>query len=98
MDRSVYLKFFDPTTTTYFTTIFRSFGHLLFETDHFQNVIDSVWLFESFDELKNDSNVRAFLKKMDISTLDTKGLKFAYIKPIAGGEALISFQDFELEG
>ena len=39
MNGSTYLKFFDPVETTFFTLIFHSFGNLLFETNHFQNVI-----------------------------------------------------------
>lgn len=97
MDRSAYLRFFDPVKTTYFTVVFRSFSNLLFETNHFQNVIDSVQVFDTIEDLKNDRTASAFLSKVDQATLETKGLKFAYIKPIAGGETFISFTGLEVE-
>jgi hypothetical protein len=97
MNRSVYLKFFDPVETTFFTLIFHSFGNLLFETNHFQNVIDSVYLYNSLDEAKSDPAALAFLTKIDPATLDADGLKFAYIRPIAGGETFISFKSVEVE-
>ena len=96
-ERSVYLKFFDPIKTSFFTLIFHSFGNLLFETNHFQNVIDSVHLYNSLDEAKSDPAASAFLAKIDPATLDADGLKFAYIQPIAGGETFISLKSLEIE-
>lgn len=97
MNRSAYFKFFDPIKTTFFTLIFHSFENLLFETNHFQNVIDSVHLYNSLDEAKNDPTALAFLTKIDPATLSADGLKFAYIHPIAGGETFISFKSLEME-
>ena len=52
MNGSAYLKFLDPVEANFFTVIFHSFGNLLFETNHFQNVIDSVHLYNSLDKSK----------------------------------------------
>jgi hypothetical protein len=97
MNGSAYLKFFDPVETTFFTLIIHAFGNLLFETNHFQNVIDSVHLYNSLDEAKSDPAALAFLTKIDPAMLDADGLKFAYIQPIAGGETFISFKSLEIE-
>ena len=94
---SAYLKFFDSVETTFFTLIFHAFGNLLFETTHFQNVIDSVHLYNSLAEAKSDPAALAFLTKMDPAALNADGLKFAYIQPIAGGETFISFKSLEIE-
>jgi hypothetical protein len=54
-------------------------------------------VFDSIDDLKSDPSASAFLSKADPSTLETGDLKFAYIRPIVGGETLISFTSVELD-
>jgi hypothetical protein len=100
MNGSAYFKIFDSFETVFFTIVFHSVAYLLFETNHYQNVLASIKIFKTFEDMKKEPFAVEFLKKIekaDQSILETdKGLKFAYMQPIAGGETIISFRSFEI--
>ena len=98
LNGSAYLKIFDPHETAFFTLVFHSVGILLFATNHTQNVIDTVRLFDNLDALRSDPDAFGFFQRMDHPhSRENSSMRFAYIVPVAGGETLISFTDFEME-
>ena len=101
MDESVSFRLFDPANTHYFTITFHSIGHLIFETSHVQNVIDSIEIFDSTEQVVQQLDRIQFLRRIDAEILrsaSTRAMKFAYIQPITGGETFLSFKSFEIEG
>jgi hypothetical protein len=95
MDDSAYLKFFDPQEVSYFTIVFHKVIHLGFETNHTQNVIDSIVIFNSEPEIDRKLVPARFLEALPNNI--PASAKLAYIRPIAGGEAFIIFETFEIE-
>jgi hypothetical protein len=94
---NVSLKIFNPTDSTFCTLLFRSVGVMLFETNHVQNVIDSIVLFDGLSTAMADESAAAFLKKVTPTDLaNAAGSKFVHIRPITGGETIISFESFEI--
>ncbi|MGB6752082.1 MAG: hypothetical protein WBE71_05720 [Xanthobacteraceae bacterium] len=89
---------FHPYETAFITLVFHSVGTLLFATNHTQNVIETVRLFDDLDALRSDPDAFGFFKKMEPSHSSSgPPRKFAYITPITGGETLISFTDVTIE-
>ncbi|MGB6965156.1 MAG: hypothetical protein WBD90_11880 [Xanthobacteraceae bacterium] len=98
LNGSAYFNIFDPYETAFITLVFHSVGTLLFATNHTQNVIETVRLFDDLDALRSDPDAFGFFKKMEPSHLSSgPPRKFAYITPITGGETLISFTDVTIE-
>lgn len=99
-DNSVSFRLFDSFDTSYFTVTFHSMGHLIFETGHAQNVIESIEIFDSVEQIMQQLDRIPFLKNIDAeifrsASADT--MKFAYIRPITGGETFLSFKSVEIE-
>jgi hypothetical protein len=98
LNGSVYFNIFDPYETAFITLVFHSVDTLLFATNHTQNVIETVRLFDDLDASRSDPDAFGFFKKMEPSHSGLgPPLKFAYIVPVTGGETLISFTDFAIE-
>jgi hypothetical protein len=98
LNGSVHFNIFDPRETAFITLVFHSVDALLFATNHTQNVIETVRLFDNLDALKSAPDAFGFFKKIGPSYSNSYlPLKFAYIVPITGGETLISFTDFTIE-
>ncbi len=98
LNGSAYFNIFDPYETAFITLVFHSVGTLLFATNHTQNGIETVRLFDDLDALRSDPDAFGFFKKMEPSHSSSgPPREFAYITPITGGETLISFTDVTIE-
>jgi hypothetical protein len=93
----VSLRIFDPFNSSFLTLLFRSVGVMLFETNHVQNVIGSIFLFDSLDEAMTDPLTAPFLTKIAPVELEIEAAsKFVHVRPITGGDTIISFKSFEI--
>ena len=98
LNGSAYFNIFDPFEVAFFTLVFHSVDILVFATDHTQNVIDAIYLFEDFDALKRHPIAFDFFKKIEsLNPNFDPTRKFAYIAPTTGGDTLISFSSVEIE-
>jgi hypothetical protein len=95
---AAHFRLFDPHDTTFFTIVFNGVKHLRFETNHTQNVIDSMKIFDGIEEALKDAAVSRWLARFDSfgTNLPDKIAKVAHIRPIAGGETLVVFSHLEI--
>ncbi|HEY6258163.1 MAG TPA: hypothetical protein VIY51_20470 [Xanthobacteraceae bacterium] len=96
---TVHLRLFDPFDFNYFTIVLHGLRYMLFETNHFQNVLSSIAIFDSWADLKKDPAAAQWLEKLSpsIPEADIIGAKIAYFQPTAGGETLIIFEHLEYD-
>jgi len=87
------IRIFDPTESRFIEIEFQKLYFLRFETSHWQNVIDSIVLFDSILSLDKSPVTGIFLYSLPDSMPDDA--RAAYVRPITGGECLILFQDLE---
>ncbi|MGB7887460.1 MAG: hypothetical protein WBL55_13820 [Xanthobacteraceae bacterium] len=66
LNGSAYFNIFDPYETAFITLVFHSVGTLLFATNHTQNVIETVRLFDDLDALRSDPDAFGFFKKWSL--------------------------------
>jgi hypothetical protein len=91
------LKMFDPFYESLFTISFRGVGNLVFSTNHYQNVIGGIVFFKTYQEALNHERAGALLKTIEPFCLIEPDRKhFAWIEPIAGGEAVISYESVQI--
>ena len=96
---AVHLRLFDSFEVDYFTLVFRGLRYMIFETNHFQNVLESLTIFDNWQERKNE-HASQWLDKVSPSLVesDLGNGKIAYFQPTAGGETLIVFEEVEYNG
>jgi len=93
-DNNAHLEFLDPQDGSFFTVIFYKLAHLIFETSHAQNVVDSMIIFKSAHDIDANIVPQNFRDALPKNIPDDT--KLAYIRPITGGESLILFGEFEV--
>ncbi|MGU3659063.1 hypothetical protein [Methylobacterium fujisawaense] len=72
---------------------FQGVEYILIESNHMQNVISSISVFDSVDELLRFSPAKIFCQSKNAELLTNKNLSAAYIRPISGFEAVILFTE-----
>jgi hypothetical protein len=94
-DDDAYLKLFDPQDGSFFTIAFYKLVYLAFETAHAQNVIDSIIIFKSANDIDANSVPQNLIDALPKNI--TAQSKLAYIRPITGGESLFVFEEFAIQ-
>ena len=96
-ENAVHLRLFDSSEVDYLTIVFRGLRHMIFETNHYQNVLSSLAIFDTWDDMKKDPAASQWLEKLSPSALGSGvgNAKIAYFQPTAGGETLIVFEELE---
>jgi hypothetical protein len=95
---SLVLKLFDPTEMTYHTLAFRDVVFCVFESDHLQNVVSALQVFDSLTEALRDHAFSNYLQMRNIDENLRKNIgnnRICYIRPITGGDLIIIFREVE---
>ncbi|NTI46634.1 hypothetical protein [Rhizobium rhizogenes] len=96
------LKLFDSTEVDFYALSFADVSFCLFESDHLQNVISELSIFDSLDKARNDPAFEEFISAKNIAGELVRiigNYQVCYIRPITGGDMVIVFSecDFTLK-
>jgi hypothetical protein len=93
----VHFLVFDPFEFNYFTIVLHGLRYMLFETNHYQNVLGSFKVFDSWEDLQKDSAAASWLEQLRpcVPEADLADAKIAYFQPTTGGETLVVFKHLE---
>ncbi|MGA1805253.1 hypothetical protein [Rhizobium sp. HT1-10] len=90
------LKLFDSTEVNFYALTFLDVAFCIFETDHLQNVISELSVFENISLARNDLAFEKFVRSRSL-TDDLERIvgnyQVCYIRPITGGDMIVIFSD-----
>lgn len=95
---SLILKLFDPTEMTYHSLAFRDVVFCIFESDHLQNVVSALEVFDNLPDALQDHAFSNYVRQREILEDLQKNIgnhRICYIRPITGGDLVKIFGELE---
>lgn len=95
---NVTINLFDPEEVNYHRLDFKNVEFLIFETNHVQNVVSKIFLFNGLDEALRYPPLASFLqqrKLVDVIEEQIGNYKICYIEPVAGGDCVMIYLEME---
>lgn len=91
----IVVKLFDPSNGAVYSATFSAVSYVLMETNHMQNVVSYIHVFDNVGDALRAPDFAAWLEQRDL--LSTIGQiagnhRLCYVQPIAGADMLIVFE------
>jgi len=93
------ISIFDREKSINYKINLSSVTYVVFESNHLQNVIETIHMFENFEEALKFNSFLLFSSRFDISNQiieEDRFLEIIYICPITGGEIVAFFSGLEV--
>ncbi|KQY62741.1 hypothetical protein ASD52_36425 [Ensifer sp. Root142] len=92
------LKLFDSTEVDFYKLVFHNVEFFIFESDHLQNVISAMQVFDNLKDALLDSAFANYARQRKLEEELSKLIgnhRICYIRPITGGDMVIVFAEWE---